>query len=178
MQRITEEFYFDDGTRILHIDPTDKDRFGVKGGRIYSFEFCRKSAVFGGVAVDQFWMALDSLYGRKGAHPRNYDVLVELYRARCNKAATILHDEVLDSYILAKLLPYIRRNGSRRIFDDAILTSPQRFGERKQDLIRQLDERLAEGRHDALDMESFHRKTNTLLGLNQAYAGPLFLTGA
>lgn len=163
MQKITEEFYFDDGSRIYHIDPNPEDSH-VKVGRFYSFEFCRKSAVFDGVAVDQFWMALNSLYGRKGANPRNYDLLVELYRGQCNKSATILHDEVVDSYILAKLLPYVRRNGSRHVFDDAILTSPQRFGERKQDLVLRLESQLAASRHDELDLESFHRKTNVLLG--------------
>lgn len=164
MKRITEEFYFDDETRRLHIHPAKKDGFIMETGGYYSFEFCRKSAVFGDVPVDQFWLSLDSIYGRRGAHPRNYEVLVELYWAQCMQALTVFDDETIDSFILAKLLPYFRRNGSRKIFDDAILTSPRRLGERKQDLVHQLDIKLAASRHGTLDMESFHRKSNALLG--------------
>lgn len=164
MQRITEEFYFDDETRLFRFHPAKKNGYVMEAGRYFSFEFCRKSTDFGGTPVDQFWLALDSIYGRRGVQPRNYEVLIELYWAQCMQALTVFDDDTVDSFILAKLLPYFRRHGSRRIFDDAILTSSRRPGERKYDLVRQLDLQLATSRHGTLDLETFHRKTNALLG--------------
>lgn len=166
MERITEEIYFDDGTRGLRFHPAVPNGCVVEAGRYYSFELGRKSVVFGDVPVQQFWMPLDSIYGRPKAQPRNYEVLVELYWAQCMEALTVFDDEVLDSYILAKLLPYFRRNGSRRIFADSILTYAYHFGERKQDQVRRLDDLLAASRHTALDIAKFHEHTNELLGGN------------
>jgi hypothetical protein len=165
MTKITEEIYYDNGSMCFHFHPAKKDGFVVETGRFYSFELFRKSAAFDGVEVDQFKMRVDSIYGRKGARPRNYEVLVEYYLAQCFGNLTIFDDEVLDSYILARLLPEVRRNGSRRIFDDAILTSPHLVGQRKQALVRQLDDLLAASRRDALDMAAFHATTNRMLGV-------------
>lgn len=163
-QKLTEELYFDDGTRRIHTHPSVKNGCVVEAGRSYSFELWRKPTFFGDVKVDQFWLQQNSIYGCRGKEPRNYEVLVEHYRAQCMRAGTILDDEVLGSYILAKLLPYTRRNGSRRVFDDAVLTSPRRGGESKQRLIEGLNGALAASRRDMLGIQEFHRRTADLLG--------------
>lgn len=162
MERITEELRLDDGRRTYHINPASRGCL-VLGARLFSFELCRKPATFGECSIDQLWMSTDSIYGRRGAQPRNFDVIVEYYRAKCEQAQTTHEEGVYDSYVLARLLPCVRRNGSRRIFDDAILTSPQRFGLRKQDLIAELDSLLAATRNESLDMLTFHRRTQQLL---------------
>lgn len=171
MKKITEELYYDNGSRLYHFHPAKTDGCVVETGRFYPFELFRKSAAFDGVEVDQFKMRVDSIYGRKGARPRNYEVLVEYYLAQCFGNLTIFDDEVLDSYILARLLPEVRRNGSRRIFDDAILTSPHLMGQRKHALVRQLDDLLTASRRDALDMAKFHADTNRLLGIGNISEG-------
>lgn len=163
MQRIREELYYDNGGRLFRFHPAVKNGYLMEGGRHYPFELCRKTAKFDGLAIDQFWMPVASVYGRKNALPGNYDVLTEYYVDRCFGERTIFQDDVLDSCILAKLVPEFRRNGARNIFDDAILTSPHRVGERRQDLIRRLDDLLAASRHETLDMAAFHAATNRLL---------------
>jgi hypothetical protein len=163
MQKVTEELPLDDGRRTYRLSPNKRSCL-VIGARHYSFELFRKAAKFGDRPVDQFWMSLGSVYGRKGVQARNYDVIVEYYRERCQQAGTVHEDGVYDSYVLAKLLPYVRRNGSRRVFDDAILTSPKQLGLRSNDLIRELDRSLAASRGESLDILSFHRATQKLLG--------------
>ena len=164
METITEEIYFDDGTRGLRFHPAVPNGCVVEAGRYYSFELGRKSVVLGDVPIQQFWLPLDSIYGRPKAQPRNYEVLVEFYWAQCMQALTVFDDDVLDSLILAKLLPHFRRNGSRRIFVDSILPPAYRFGERNHDQVRRLDKLLAASRHSVLDIATFHKNTNELLG--------------
>jgi hypothetical protein len=163
-QKITEEIYFDDGSRCVRMHPAVKNGCVAQAGRYYSFELWRKPAEFGGVTVDQFWMKRDSVYGRQGKNARNYDVLVELFWAQCMQAMTVFDDDVVDSYILAKLLPHVRKYGSRRIFDDAILASPKLFGTTKKQLVADLERTLASSRGGMLDIAAFQRKTGDLLG--------------
>lgn len=163
MEKVSEELCLDDGRRTYHINRASRGCL-VLGARFYSFELCRKPATFGEFSIDQFWMSLDSIYGRQGMQARNFDVTVEYYLEKCKQAGATDHEEGYDSYILARLLPYVRRHGSRRVFDDAILTSPKRFGLRKNDLTRQLDQLLAASHGESLDMLSFHRRTQKLLG--------------
>lgn len=165
-RKTTEELYLYDGRRRMTQHVAVPNSILLEGGFHYSFELHRKLANFGDIPVEQFWMHQNSLYGREGTNPRNYDVTIEYYRALCRQAGTDSDDEVLDSYILAKMLPYVRRNGSRRVFNDSILTSPQHVGERSSDLIAELETQLQSGssRGEGLDLVSFQRRTIDLLG--------------
>lgn len=164
MQRIEEELYFDDGTRAVSFHPAVPSGLVIERGRRYSFELYRKQTHFGDVPVDQFWMNLCGLYGDRKKSGRNHGVIVEYYWAQCTKALTIFEDAVVDSYILANLLPYVRRYGSRHVFADAIPAAPQRFEVKKAEWSAQLDAQLAASRHEALDMQAFHSRTAELLG--------------
>lgn len=163
-QRIVEEVRFDDGSRRFHFKPGMPNQCIVEAAKLFSFELCRKQATFGSVPVDQFWMEVSSLYGQRGRSARNGTVVVEFYWSQCMKAATVLREEVQQSYILASLLPYARSNGSRRVFDDAVLTKAKRIGEKSEEQIADLDQQLAVGRNGMIDMETFHRQSAALLG--------------
>lgn len=164
IQRLTEELRFDDGSRRIYRHPSVPRGCIVEAARVYSFELFRKQTTFGSVPVDQFWMSLSSIYQRAGKPARNYDVVVEYFWANCMRELSVFDDEVMDSYILAKLLPYVRRNGSRRVFDDAVLTSERRFGQSKAELIEHLDRQLADSRGEMLNLVQFRDKTADLLG--------------
>lgn len=164
VQPFTEQVRFDDGTRRLSFAPGLPSPCLVEAAKWFSFELCRKQTIFGSVPVDQFWMKVPSLYGQRGRPARNGAVVVEFYWSQCMKEVTVLREEVQQSYILAKLLPYARSNGSRRVFDDAVLTKATRLGENNQVQIAELDKQLAVSRNGMLGMEEFHQKTADLLG--------------
>lgn len=164
IERITEELCFDDGGRRFHFQPGAPNKCVVEAAKCFSFELCRKQVRFDGVPVDQFWMEVPSLYGQRGRQARNGDVVVEYFWSQCLKAATVFDENVQESYILANLLPYARSNGSRRVFDDAVLTSAKRLGEKREDQIADLDRQLAASQDDLLDIETFYSKTANLLG--------------
>jgi len=130
----------------------------------FDFTLYRKPAEFGGVHVDQFWMALPSVYGQRGKQSANHDRIIDYYWSRCLEGGTDAEDDVVESYILAKLLPQVRSNGSRRVFTDAIGTQPRRVGESKQALIAELEAQLHRARDQAMDGLTFNRITNGLLG--------------
>ena len=52
--KITEEIYFDSGSRRLHLHPAVKNGCVVDAGSHYSFELWRKPAEFGGVPDADF----------------------------------------------------------------------------------------------------------------------------
>lgn len=165
-QKSIEELYLFDGRRRFTRHAAVPNSCLLEAGFYYAFELHRKRATFADIPIEQFWMHQNSLYGREGSNPRNFDVIVEYYGALCRQAGTDSDDEVLDSYILAKMLPYVRRNGSRRVFNDSILTSPRHVGERASDLVADLEMQLRSGssRGEALDLVTFQRNTIDLLG--------------
>ena len=159
----TERLFLDDGQRRFREVPGEPGKWIVDAGMHYSFELCRKRTDMGGIPIDQWWMNVASVYGR-GNRARNRDVIIAYFWSLCIKNVTILEDGVQDSYILARLLPYVRGHGSRRVLLDAILTEPGRLEIKKQDLIKQLDEELDKHRGTEMEIVEFRDTTGKFPG--------------
>lgn len=164
MENLSIEMRLDGGGRRIHISPNRPIQMVVEGAKWFSFELCRKTTQLGPVAVDHFWMPIASVYEQRNRAARNYSAIVEYYWARCMKHATVFDEHVQESYILAKLLPLARSNGSRRVFDDAVLTSPGRLGVSKRQIVAELDNALAGQTQRETDIVSFRDATARLLG--------------
>lgn len=108
-------------------------------------------------------MSHDGVYPRSEKPARNFNVIVKSYWALCLRDGTVLNDEVMDSYLLATVLPYVRSNGARRVFDDAVLG--RKGGRRsEQEEAQTLDRALVAERERRLDWQAFHHRTADLLG--------------
>lgn len=163
MERVIEELRIDDGSRRIHLSPGVPGAI-IEGAKCFSLELCRKPSQFGNVPVDHWWMDVSSVYGQRNQPARNGNVIVELFWSLCLKEATVFHEEVQDSYILAKLLPHVRSNGARRIFADAVLTAPGRVGLKRPEMIAQLDASIRAHSDREMGIEDFRDETAKLLG--------------
>jgi hypothetical protein len=163
VERITQVFELHDGDCALTFNPQDRLFSSSPRLRQYSFQLCRKATQFGDIRVDQVWMPHGSVYGQRNSTASNRDSIVNAFWSLCRRAGSDEEDDgVKDSYLLAKLLPEVRSNGSRRVFQDAV-TARETIALRQR-LLSSLEERLASGRNHRLDMVSFRDQTAILLG--------------
>ena len=138
------------------------------GERVFVFSLCRKREGMGPVPVDQWWMPVPPLYRHRG-HSRerrgNYEAVVDCFWALCLQAESTGEDDVRESYLLARLLPFTRDQGSRQIFPDAHLASrKQAWIEARQDCVEELDSLLSGSRDGTLDRVDFRDRTADALG--------------
>jgi hypothetical protein len=136
---------------------------GTEVERRFQFHLCRKQAVFGDLQVDHWWMPTNTLYGQRNRSAGNQQVVIEYWWALCTQNTTIDQKPVQESYILAKILPYARSNGSRKVFVDSVPTRPQNRKERDQ-AAAELNERLAAARTGEMNRIEFRDQTAELLG--------------
>jgi len=163
IEKLVEELFLDDGCRCFHEVPVEPGKLLMVAGKWYPLELCRKRTQMGNISLDQWWMDVSSVYGSGIRRARNREVIIAYYWGLCIKNLTIFDDGAQETYILARLLPYVRGHGSRRVLADAILTDPHRLGTKKQDLIRQLDEELARHRDKTMELAEFSDATRAVL---------------
>jgi hypothetical protein len=163
VQNLTEALFVEDGSQPLRFDPTSGGPF-FECGRQFRFQLCRKRAVMGEVIVDQFWLPTQGLYGERKKESPNRQAVIDFYWALCWKHATVIHEDIQQSYILANLLPHARSNGARRVFADAGLARSKSAETDKRSMPRQLESMLQESQHKELTEVEFRDRTADLLG--------------
>ena len=164
MEELCEELVFNDGTlRIQHSGNADDEPEISAPLRNFRFNLCRKPIQLGPLAFDHWWMNTSTLYGQRNRPASNQEAVIDCFWAKCMEQGSVLDDMVQESYILAKLLPHARSNGSRKVFVDCY---PTRQGGRKEmdESVANLNARLAESRNQEMDMLDFNRGTADLLG--------------
>ena len=130
----------------------------------FEFALCRNQITLGEIEIDQFWMSHASLYGQRNQSAINLDPLVDFWWAQCSHAGTQCETGVQESYLLAKLLPYARSNGSRRVFVDSFQTVPGNRSRRLRKWTEDLNGLLADSRDEGYDELAFQRATSDLIG--------------
>ena len=86
-----------------------------------TFRLRRKAEALGPASVDHWWMPTTTVYPGPKSQPANYRAVVDGFWQLCRQAASDAEADVADSYLLARLLPYVRPLGSRRVVADARL---------------------------------------------------------
>ena len=139
-------------------------------GLEFIFELnCKREHDLGSVQVDHWWMPITPLYGqRRGSKPlnRNFVEILRVYwHAMQQRGATGIRD-AQERYLLAALVPDVRAEGSRNIFDDAFLRP---MSQKKQKVaVRALDaEILRPGKDGRLGRAEFSEKAWQLLGITE-----------
>jgi len=161
---LTEELRLDDGSRRISRDPALPGKLLIEAARHYTFHLCRKNAVMGDVAIDQWWMKRSTLYGGRGQTAVNYRVIVKYWWSLCMKDLSAFEDSIQENFILASLLPLARSNGCRRVFGDAVPARNKSPDTRRSVVIAQLDELLAASRQEELGIVEFRDQTANCLG--------------
>jgi hypothetical protein len=144
-----------------------RERVSV-GGQAFTFKLCRKAERLGPVAVDHWWMRTSELYRQRAQRPRrggNYEALTEAFWALCRRGGSHAERDVQESYLLARLLPSARSQGSRRVVADACLaprTSAARAG--REAAVHELDELLRGCPTASMTPLEFSRRTADVIG--------------
>lgn len=138
------------------------------GGQTFSFSLCRKAEELGPVSVEHWWMRVTDLYGQRGrktSSATNHQAVTDCFWAMCREESTTDDPEVQESYLLSKLVPHARSQGSRRIFYDAHLWSGSSAARKQKGESTQLLQELLEGGRDQkLSSLEFQRRTRDVLG--------------
>lgn len=161
VENVTETLEFRNDRMRLRFasDPRRRDQ-PVESS--YSFEFCRKEARFGEVIVDQFWLDKRLLYGQRNSSPRNLHAIVDAFWSNCRRLNATDDRGSQESYLLAKLLPSVRSNGSKKILLDSIIESSNASAA-EDAAIRELEECLRLSEIDELELEDFYTQTQAFL---------------
>jgi hypothetical protein len=166
--RTTEELTLVDFDLGMRRVPDRGRQFLVATRTSFSFELCNETATFDRVPVNYWWIDAATLYGQRGGSDRNGQVMVEFYWASaCEDAkrnSRIVEDDVIGSYVLAKLVPYARSNGSRRVFADAVLGAKRQLRAAQNQAITDLDAQLDTNRGEMVSMDEFSKATGAVLG--------------
>ena len=132
------------------------------------FSLCRKAEHLGTVSVDHWWMPTTALYAQRARSNQaggNFAAVTAGFWALCGRDGTQNDPEVQESYLLARLVPFTRSQGSRRIFADACLSPPRgRSRLSAPDLAEELEPLLRASRTKRMNRLDFQRKTGDVLG--------------
>ncbi len=134
----------------------------------FTFSLCRKDESLGAVPVNHWWMPTTALYAQRARRPQahgNFAAVTAGFWALCGREGAQHDSEVQQSYLLARLVPFTRNQGSRRIFADACLSPPRRRSRwPRQDLAEELEPLLQASRTTRMSRLDFQRKTGDVLG--------------
>jgi hypothetical protein len=138
------------------------------GEQTFTFTLCRKAEQLGPVTVDHWWMRTTELYRQRAQRRRkegNYEALTEAFWALCRQEGSHVERDVQESYLLARLLPYARSQGSRRIVADAYLGPRTKAARKEREVaIKRLDRLLQSCRSESTTPLSFSRHTADVIG--------------
>ena len=135
------------------------------GDQTFTFVLCRKpKEFFGTVPVDQWWMEVTPLYAQRQnrkLQSRNHRQVIDCYWAICQAEQATGEREAQERFLLASLLPHMRSQGSRKVFDDAFLKAGRRDVQVQE--VAELENLLYAGRNVCLSRDDFHEQTLELL---------------
>jgi len=135
------------------------------GDKTFRFDLFRKQIRLGEVLVDQWWMRTTELYRQRAHRDRiggNYEALTSAYWALCRPDG--IRDEQ-ETYLLARLLPLVRNQGSRRIVADALVASLSKISKAVREAgVEDLDRFLRNPELPSLTPLEFSRRTADVLG--------------
>lgn len=139
-------------------------RFGLHGEE-YSFELYQKPLSLGRLRIDHWWMQVTSLYRqrrRSSSTAHNHSEILRLYWAKVQYENATAVREAQERYLLASLVPYVRAEGSRTVFADAILGRGRRSERLEQ--LEILERSLEADRERSLSREEFNDRSWAALG--------------
>lgn len=137
------------------------------GDQIFTFTLCRKAVQLGNVEIDHWWMQTTELYRQQTVRRckgGNYEAVTEAFWALCCREGSQAERDVQESYLLARLLPFARSHGSRRIVADAFMALWTVAAQAKREAVQDLDLGLRSSCTETLTPRRFSRRTADVIG--------------
>lgn len=164
VEDFTEELYVDNGRVRKRLVGRPPFELALQIGERFRFQICRKDIRLGETGIHQWWMPHGSVYPDRKRQAANFRPIVGYWWALCQRHLTILHEDVQESYILARILPFARSNGSRKVFADAVPTRAKRLQASPQDIAEELEQRLRGSGDQEMGIAEFRDRTADALG--------------
>jgi hypothetical protein len=142
-----------------------RERSFTIGDEQFDFELCfRPSVPLGNATIGQWWMPITPLYGQRSKERpgKNHRALVRSYWATVVERGEAQVRSAQETYLLAALVPNVRSEGSKTIFDDSFPSQPNPAALRKA--VEPLQKALQLERDKTLSREQFHLKSLEVLG--------------
>lgn len=134
-------------------------------GEQFCFDLCSKSELWGAEEMRQWWMPVTELYAQreqKHTAQQNHLSIANFYWMMCRAESAIGNRDAQERFLLTRLLPRMRSQGSRTIFADAFLRKKLQKASKSQ--ISALDELLSNSLDKELTRFEFHAKSLKSLG--------------
>jgi len=135
------------------------------GGEEFRFELkCKRGLELGPVTIDQWWMPITPLYGQRASDPwaHNRLEILRFYWATIRQQNAQGERSAQEQLILASLVPHVRSQGSRNVFNDAFLGRPLSRNARAE--VDDLERLISQEPDKKCSPMAFHKKSWTLLG--------------
>lgn len=142
------------------------------GGEQFSFDLCTKSELWGSEEVRQWWMPVTELYAQrkqKLAAEQNLLTIADFYWMMCRAEGGAGELGAQERFLLTRLLPQMRSQGSRTIFVDAFLR--KKLPKARENQLAELEELLRKSLEEKLTRAQFYVKSHELLGKASYPAG-------
>ena len=133
----------------------------------YSFLMEQQKIQLGNISINQIWLPKNTLYGKDPDQDANRIALINFFWKSSEILSTNRVQDVLETYILATLLPDTRRNASAKLFKDATLQPSLLKKETGKHFINQLDDFIKQTAHERMSQSKFWERTKRFLGPNQ-----------
>lgn len=159
-EEILVPLFVEDGR--LHTSPPGLADPHYVPGTHFTFRLLAEDVEFPPCRLRQLWMDKRDLYPLRGAAAPMFLPVVEAFWSLCLKHATVFHDDVQDTYLLAHLLPHVRSNAARGVVLDSMPTAPAAKRTRLQ-AVQELDEVLRKAT-ESQSLAEFHLATANALG--------------
>lgn len=138
------------------------------GGQAFTFTLCRKAENLGPVQIDHWWMRTTELYRQRAqrqCNGGNYEAVTETFWAQCLIDNSHVERDVQESYLLARLVPHVRSQGSRRVVGDAYLAPNTKDArQNRKTALQKLDRLLQGSRTETMTRLEFSRRTGDVIG--------------
>ncbi len=139
------------------------------GGETFGFLLHRKSIYLGTTPVQHFWMDTRTLYSARPSQTGNSAAVVRYFGALCSchqESGDAIERTVWENYLLARLLPYIRQYGSRRVLPDSRFgRSGAAYRGSAAAMRKELKELREQSRGARCERDEFRRRSGDLLGM-------------
>jgi hypothetical protein len=133
--------------------------FNVVMPPIFTFPLCRQSHLVGDFTLDQCWIDRKRLFPTASQPASHFQTVVDYFWQACVQGGTSTDAGAQDVYLLASLLPDIRRQGSRRIVDDGIASARG-----KRWVSHRLEPLIGSTSNGEMGLAEFRDKTAKLIG--------------
>lgn len=126
---------------------------------MFRWSLFRKPVKLHATSFHQYWMHPTSIYGQRNQSGLNGQAMADYFWATClADESAALESEQQETFLLAKLLPFVRSTGSRRAFVDARTSRAQSVD------LAELNEFLDAGKLVETSIVDFQRQSGVLLG--------------